>query len=161
MLIEALSDYPSPWSAIQAIASKIGCTAETLLFWHEKYIEQTTPASVQAQSKEQPIKELRQANEIIHKAADFIIDVFARRIVSWKVFNRMNTDMMMAALNQAIIDRNKPKDAIHYSDIGVHTYLFAIPIEWLRLVLSLLWARLVIHTTMHWLKRLTGFIRLK
>ena len=30
MLIEAASDYPSTWSAIQAIASKIGCTPETL-----------------------------------------------------------------------------------------------------------------------------------
>ena len=29
MLIEASSDYPSTWSAIQAIASKIGCTPET------------------------------------------------------------------------------------------------------------------------------------
>ena len=28
MLIEASSDYPSTWSAIQAIASKIGCTPE-------------------------------------------------------------------------------------------------------------------------------------
>ena len=46
----------------------------------------------------------------------FIIDVFARRIVGWKVSNRMNTDMVMAALNQAIVDRNNPKDVIHHSD---------------------------------------------
>lgn len=50
----------------------------------------------------------------------FIIDVFARAIVGWKVSNRMNTDMLMAALNQAIADRNKPKDVVHYSDRGVH-----------------------------------------
>nr|QJS05869.1 transposase, IS51 group of IS3 family [Psychrobacter sp.] len=49
----------------------------------------------------------------------FIIDVFARAIVGWKVSNRMNTDMVMAALNQAIADRDKPKDVIHHSDIGV------------------------------------------
>ena len=49
----------------------------------------------------------------------FIIDVFARAIVGWKVSNRMNTDMVMAALNQAIVDRNKPKDVIHHSDRGV------------------------------------------
>ena len=30
MLIEASGDYPSTWSAIQAIAPKIGCTPETL-----------------------------------------------------------------------------------------------------------------------------------
>ena len=47
---------------------------------------------------------------------DFIIDVFARAIVGWKVSNRMNTDMVMAALNQAITDRSNPKDVIHHSD---------------------------------------------
>ncbi|MBK3392554.1 IS3 family transposase [Psychrobacter sp. M9-54-1] len=290
MLIEALSDYPSTWPAIQAIAPKIGCTPETLRSWHKKHIDQTIPASVQAQSQEQRIKELerenkelKQANEIIRKAAAFfgpggarpltkimiqfiddhknnygvelicrvlpiapstyhrakdlesypekrslrsqhddfyiseikriwqdskcrygarkvwqqmkadglkvarctierlmrqhglqgvwrgkgkitthsrddqkraddlvnrnfsahrpnqlwvadftyiktisgwvytafIIDVFARAIVGWKVSNRMNTDMVMAALNQAIADRNYPKDVIHHSDRGV------------------------------------------
>ena len=52
-------------------------------------------------------------------AAAFIIDVFARVIVGWKVSNRMNTDMVMAALNQAIADRNKPKNVIYHSDRGV------------------------------------------
>ena len=49
----------------------------------------------------------------------FIIDVFARAIVGWKVSNRMNTDMVMAALNQAIADKKNPKDVIHHSDRGV------------------------------------------
>ena len=31
----------------------------------------------------------------------------------------MNTDMVMAALNQAITDRSNPKDVIHHSDRGV------------------------------------------
>lgn len=31
----------------------------------------------------------------------------------------MNTDMVIAALNQAIADRNNPKDVIHHSDRGV------------------------------------------
>ena len=76
MLIEASGDYPSTWSAIQAIAPKIGCTPETLRSWHKKYNDQTVPASVQAQSQDQRIKELerenrefKQANEIIRKAA--------------------------------------------------------------------------------------------
>ena len=78
MLIEAYSDYPSTWSAIQAIAPKIGCTPETLRSWHKKHIDQTIPASVQAQSDKERIKtlerenkELKQANEIIRKAAAF------------------------------------------------------------------------------------------
>ena len=48
----------------------------------------------------------------------FVIDVFARAIVGWKVSNRMNTDIVTAALNQAIADRNNPKDIIHHSDRG-------------------------------------------
>ena len=78
MLIEASSDYPSTWSAIQAITSKIGCTYEALRSWHKKHIQPTIPASVPAQSQEQRIKdlecenrELKQASEIIHKAATF------------------------------------------------------------------------------------------
>lgn len=31
----------------------------------------------------------------------------------------MNTDMVIAALNQVIVDRNNPKDVIHHSDRGV------------------------------------------
>ena len=78
MLIEAAGDYPSTWSATQAIAPKIGCSPETLRSWHKKHIEQSIPAIVQAQSFEARIKELerenkelKQANEIIRKAAAF------------------------------------------------------------------------------------------
>ncbi len=78
MLIEASSDYPSTWLAIRAIASKIGCTPETLRSWHKKHIDQTIPASVQAQSDKERIKELereyrelKRANVIIRKAAAF------------------------------------------------------------------------------------------
>ena len=39
------------------------------------------------------------------------------------VSNRMNTDMVIAALNQAIAERNKPKDVIYHNDRGVQ-YLF-------------------------------------
>ena len=76
MLIEAKDDYPSTWSAIKAIAPKIGCTPETLRSWHKKHIDKTIPAKIQAQSQAERIKELerenrelKQANEIIKKAA--------------------------------------------------------------------------------------------
>lgn len=76
ILIEASSDYPFTWSAIQAIASKIDCMPETLCSWHKKYIDQTIPASVQDQEQrikelERECRELRQANEVIKKAAAF------------------------------------------------------------------------------------------
>ena len=78
MLIEAASDYLSIWSAMQAIATKIGYTPETLRSWHKKHIEQTIPASVQAQSDKERIKkfkhenkQLKQANEIMRKVTAF------------------------------------------------------------------------------------------
>jgi transposase len=76
MLIEAAGEYPSTWSAIQAIAPKIGCTPETLRSWHKKHINKTIPANIQDQAArikelERENKELKQANEIIRKAAAF------------------------------------------------------------------------------------------
>lgn len=88
MLIEAKDDYPSTWSAIKAIAPKIGCTPETLRSWHKKHIDETIPANIQAQSQaerikelERECKELRQANEIIRKVAAF----FARAEIDRKL----------------------------------------------------------------------------
>ena len=49
----------------------------------------------------------------------FIIDVFSRAIVGWKVSTRMNTDMVLAALEQALHDRGMPNNVIHHSDRGV------------------------------------------
>jgi putative transposase len=49
----------------------------------------------------------------------FIIDVFVRAIVGWKVSNRMNTNVVITALDQAITDRNSLKNLIHYSNRGV------------------------------------------
>ncbi|MFZ7793665.1 IS3 family transposase [Acinetobacter lwoffii] len=49
----------------------------------------------------------------------FVIDVFSRAIVGWKVSTRMNTDMVLNALEQALHDRGMPKNVIHHSDRGV------------------------------------------
>ena len=49
----------------------------------------------------------------------FIIDVFSRAIVGWKVSTRMNTDMVLDALERALHDRGMPKNVIHHSDRGV------------------------------------------
>jgi transposase InsO family protein len=50
----------------------------------------------------------------------FVIDVFARRIVGWRVSTSMTTGFVLDALNQAICQRT-PSDAdalIHHSDRG-------------------------------------------
>jgi putative transposase len=50
----------------------------------------------------------------------FVIDVFARRIVGWRVSSSLRTDLVLDALEQAIYDRcgNDISDLIHHSDRG-------------------------------------------
>jgi transposase InsO family protein len=50
----------------------------------------------------------------------FVIDVFARRIVGWRVSHSMTTDFVLDALEQALYDR-QPADSdalVHHSDRG-------------------------------------------
>ena len=49
----------------------------------------------------------------------FVIDVFARRIVGWRVSRNMHTDFVLDALEQALYARQPERDElIHHSDRG-------------------------------------------
>ena len=50
----------------------------------------------------------------------FVIDVFARRIVGWRVSASLRTDFVLDALEQAIYDRcgSTPLGLVHHSDRG-------------------------------------------
>ena len=50
----------------------------------------------------------------------FVIDVFARRIVGWRVSASLATDFVLDALEQAIYDRRGAgvDDLVHHSDRG-------------------------------------------
>jgi putative transposase len=49
----------------------------------------------------------------------FVIDVFARRIVGWRVSSSLATDFVLDALEQAIYDRHGDlEDLVHHSDRG-------------------------------------------
>ena len=49
----------------------------------------------------------------------FVIDVYARRIVGWRVSSSMRTDFVLDALEQALYDRRPAANAlIHHSDRG-------------------------------------------
>ena len=50
----------------------------------------------------------------------FVIDVFARRIVGWRVSSSLRTDFVLDALEQAIYDRRRAgvQDLVHHSDRG-------------------------------------------
>ena len=48
----------------------------------------------------------------------FVIDVFARRIVGWRVANSMRTDLVLDALEQALWSRTGTQGLVHHSDRG-------------------------------------------
>ena len=50
----------------------------------------------------------------------FVIDVFARRIVGWRVSNNMRTEFVLDALEQALYARQPEREGslIHHSDRG-------------------------------------------
>jgi len=49
----------------------------------------------------------------------FVIDVFARRIVGWRVASSMRTDLVLDALEQALWSRTETEGLVHHSDRGV------------------------------------------
>lgn len=78
LVLEHEADYPSQWSAIQSIASKIGCTAETLRRWVRREERDagrragpTSDQLARLKALERENRELRQANEILRKASAY------------------------------------------------------------------------------------------
>jgi len=48
----------------------------------------------------------------------FVVDVYSRFIVGWRVLKHMRTDLVLDALEQALWLRGKPQGVIHHSDRG-------------------------------------------
>jgi putative transposase len=48
----------------------------------------------------------------------FVIDVFARRIVGWRVARSMHTELVLDALEQALCSRAAPQGLVHHSVHG-------------------------------------------
>jgi transposase len=78
MLFEHASEYDSEWAAMQSIASKIGCTAETLRKWVRQTERDagrrpglTTDEKQRLKELERENRELKRANEILRKASAF------------------------------------------------------------------------------------------
>jgi transposase len=78
MVVEAQGQHDSQWAAIESIAAKIGCTAETLRRWvrqHERDTGQregiTTAEAKRIKELEREVRELRRANEILKLASAF------------------------------------------------------------------------------------------
>lgn len=75
MVFEAKDQYPSQWAAIESIAAKLGCTAETLRRWvrqaeRDQGVRPGPTIAEQQRSKEleRENRELRKTNEILKLA---------------------------------------------------------------------------------------------
>ena len=78
MVFEHGAEHASQWAAIESIAAKIGCTAETLRRWVRqrerdtgKREGMTTAEHERIKALEREVRELRQANEILRKASAY------------------------------------------------------------------------------------------
>ena len=91
MVFDHESEYASQCEAIRSIASKIGCTGETLRTWVRKTeVDTGRRAGVTSDERarikalEREIRELRQTNEILRKASAFFAQAeLDRRPRSW------------------------------------------------------------------------------
>ncbi len=78
MVVEHESEYDSQWAAIRSIASKIGCTGETLRKWVRQTERDegrrpglTTDEKKRLNELERENRELRRANEILRLASAY------------------------------------------------------------------------------------------
>ena len=78
LVLTSEHEHSSRWAAIQSIASKIGCTPETLRSWINKMeVDTGRKAGVTSnqvarmKELERENRELKRANEILKKAAAF------------------------------------------------------------------------------------------
>jgi transposase len=78
MVFEHQGEHKTQWAAIVSIASKIGCTAETLRKWvRQSERDQGQRDSLSSSERdrlkqlEREVRELKRANEILRKAAAF------------------------------------------------------------------------------------------
>lgn len=78
LVFEQQGHHESQWAAIVSVAEKIGCTTETLRKWVRAAERQQIPEQQALDAERERVKalerenrELRQANEILRKAAAF------------------------------------------------------------------------------------------
>jgi len=78
MVFDHQSEYPSQWQAVVSIATKIGCTPETLRKWVRRAEVDsgrregvTSDERARIKELERENRELRRANEILRKASAY------------------------------------------------------------------------------------------
>ncbi len=90
MVLDHQGEYGSQWAAMASIASKIGCTAETLRKWVRQAEQDTgqrtgltTDEKRRLKELERENRELKRANEILKKASAFFAQAELDRRGKW------------------------------------------------------------------------------
>ncbi len=90
MVFEHQAEHESQWAAMASIASKIGCTAETLRKWVRQAERDTgrragltTDEKQRLKELERENRELKRANEIPKKASAFFAQAELDRRGKW------------------------------------------------------------------------------
>jgi putative transposase len=93
----------------------------------------------------------------------FVIDVYSRRIVGWRVSTSLRSDLALNALEQALYERRRVEDGplVHHSDRGRNTYPFGTPIGWPRPASNRRWGAPAIRTITRWPRASSGCSRRK
>ena len=78
LVLDHEQEHPSRWAAIESVAAKIGCSAQTLNEWVKKVEVDggkragvPTEVAEKLKALERENRELRQANEILRKASAY------------------------------------------------------------------------------------------
>ena len=78
MVLDHQGEYESQWAAMNSIAAKVGCTAETLRKWVRQAEQDlgirngvTSEERERLKALERENRELRRANEILRKASAY------------------------------------------------------------------------------------------
>lgn len=78
MVFEQRGEHGSQWAAIESIAGKIGCSAQTLSNWVRRYERDTgqrdgvtTAEAARVKELEREVRELKKANEILRLASAY------------------------------------------------------------------------------------------
>ena len=91
LLLEARGEHPSEWAATCSIATKIGCTPDTLRTWVRQFERDsgerpgtTTDEKKRIKELERENRELQRANEILRKASAYFAQAeLDRRPKNW------------------------------------------------------------------------------
>ena len=129
LVFEQQKEHESQWAAIKSIASKIGCTAETLRTWVRRTeIDQgirgglSTADRERLKELEQENRELKRANEILRKASAYFAQAeHDRRPKCWRplsIATKQNMGSSQSAMKSGL-PRRATTNTKHASEIPI------------------------------------------